>query len=258
VNYVKEYIKYIFKSKGRHGTHSPFIFKLVNECLSANIDKNFLNQRKKLFKKLKSEEKTINIEDFGVGSKILTNHRKIKDIFKIGSSKGKYGLLIYKLNQYYKFNHILELGTSLGVGTFHLSKSNKKCIITTVEGCTETFKIAKENLNEFDCKNVNLINETFNKFIKTYNHPVYDLIFIDGHHDGKALIEYIKLLKPYCHNDTFLILDDIRWSESMLEGWENIKKSDEYNVSIDFFRMGIILKRKQQEKEHFTLKLKNQ
>jgi len=30
------------------------------------------------------------------------------------------------------------------------------------------------------------------------------------------------------------------------------------NVSIDFFRMGIILKRKQQEKEHFTLKLKNQ
>jgi predicted O-methyltransferase YrrM len=258
VNYAKEYFKYILKSKGRHGTHSPFIFKMVNECLSANIDKKFLKIRKKLFKKLKSDKKTINIEDFGAGSKFLKNKRKIKDIFNIGSSKGKYGLLLYKLNQHYKFNHILELGTSLGVGTFHLSKANTNSKIITIEGCHETFQIAKENLNKFDCKNVNLINQTFESFIKSYNHPVYDMVFIDGHHDGKALLAYIKMLKPFCHNDTFLILDDIRWSDSMLESWESIKNSNEFNVSIDFFRMGIILKRKQQEKEHFIIKLKNQ
>lgn len=258
MNYIKEYIKYIFKSKGRHGTHSPFIFELVNECLTANIDKNFLNQRKKLFKKLKTEEKTIIIEDFGAGSKVLTNNRKIKDIFKIGSSKGKYGILLYKLNQHYKFDQILELGTSLGVGSFHLSKSNKNCKVTTVEGCSETFKIAKENLNKFDCKNVNLINERFDKFIQSHHHPIYDMVFIDGHHDGKALLNYIKMLEPFCHNDTFFILDDIRWSNSMLESWGEVKDSVEFNVSIDFFRMGIVLRRKQQEKEHFILKLKNQ
>lgn len=256
MNIIKEYIKYSFKSKGRHGTHSPFVYQLVSECLITNIDKKFLFQRKKLFKKLKTSKKTIIIEDFGAGSKKLSHQRKVKDIFKIGSSKGKYGLLLYRLNNYYKFENILELGTSLAVGSFHLSKSNLKSNVISVEGCKETYLIAKDNLDT--CDNVTLFNQTFENFINSFQHPVYDLIFIDGHHNGEALLNYISLLEPFCHNETFIILDDIRWSDSMQKSWEELVGSKKYNVSIDFFRMGILLKRSQQEKEHFVLKLKNQ
>lgn len=256
MNIIKEYIKYSFKSKGRHGTHSPFVYQLVSECLITNIDKKFLFQRKKLFKKLKTSKKIIKIQDFGVGSKRLSNERKLKDIFKIGSSKGKYGLLLYRLNNHYKFENILELGTSLGVGSFHLSKSNLKSNVTSVEGCKETYHVAEENLE--GCGNVTLINKTFQDFIKSFKHPTYDLLFIDGHHDGEALLNYIKMLEPFCHDETFIILDDIRWSDSMLESWNKLVESKKYNVSIDLFRMGILLKRNQQEKEHFVLKLKNQ
>jgi hypothetical protein len=30
---IKAYLKYRIKAKGRHGIHSPFVYKLVDECL---------------------------------------------------------------------------------------------------------------------------------------------------------------------------------------------------------------------------------
>ena len=59
------------------------------------------------------------------------------------------------------------------------------------------------------------------------------------------------------HNDTMIILDDIRWSSSMINAWKEITSSIDYHVSIDLFRMGIILPRKQQIKQHFVLKLQS-
>ncbi|MDA9206991.1 class I SAM-dependent methyltransferase, partial [Crocinitomicaceae bacterium] len=58
------------------------------------------------------------------------------------------------------------------------------------------------------------------------------------------------------HDQTIFILDDIRWSKSMLDSWNNLIKSDAFNLSMDFFRMGVLIKRPQQVKEHFILKLR--
>ncbi|MFM7667033.1 MAG: class I SAM-dependent methyltransferase, partial [Bacteroidota bacterium] len=82
----------------------------------------------------------------------------------------------------------------------------------------------------------------------------FDLVYIDGHHDGNALLAYLESLKPFIHNDTILILDDIRWSKSMMIAWRKICKSEFYNVSIELLRMGIITPRKQQTKQHFVFR----
>jgi hypothetical protein len=42
----------------------------------------------------------------------------------------------------------------------------------------------------------------------------------------------------------------------MLDSWNNLIKSDAFNLSMDFFRMGVLIKRPQQVKEHFILKLR--
>jgi hypothetical protein len=64
----------------------------------------------------------------------------------------------------------------------------------------------------------------------------------------------MEKLEAYSHNDTFFLLDDIRWSNSMFEAWNQLRQSDKFHVSIDLFRMGILVPRKQQQKEHFVLK----
>lgn len=253
MNLVFEYIKYRWNAKGRHGTHSPFVYDFVDQCMQISLDNEFIEERKKLFSSLKSENRTITIEDFGVGSKKLNNERLISQIFKTSSSKGKYGNLLYQLSAHYRPNRILEFGTSLGIGTIHFSKGNTSSRIVSIEACQATRNEALENFGKLNCTNIESIHATFSSFLKTYSGEKFDLVFIDGHHDGLALKNYLEQLNPFTHNDTLFILDDIRWSNSMFEAWKDLCLSQDYHVTMDLFRMGIILKRTQQVKEHFVI-----
>ncbi len=249
-----EYIKYRWKAKGRHGIHSPFVYDFVDKCLKITFSSQ---DRKKLwgvFNQLRKDKRTIDIDDFGAGSKKLGNKRKISTIFKTSSSKGKYGRLLYCLSKHYSFQNCLELGTSLGVGAMHLSLGNPNTKITTVEACKNTRSIALENLKDYP--NVSCILDTFDHFLEQLDRSVcYDFIYIDGHHDGDALIHYLELLTPFTHDDTLFLLDDIRWSDSMLNAWQRIQNNPDFHLTIDLFRVGLISKRPKQEKEHFVIKL---
>lgn len=255
MNLAFEYIKYRWNAKGRHGTHSPFVYDFVDKCLASKIDVLFKKERSNLFNKLNSDRDKIKIEDFGVGSKKLSNIRQISQIFNNSSSKGKYGELLYKLAKFYQPNRILELGTSLGVGTIHLSKGSSKSEIITIEACNAIRNEALKNFSSLGCTSVKSILSTFKAFIDSYSGESFDLVFIDGHHDGSALKDYLKSLEKFTHNDTLFILDDIRWSDSMFDAWNHIIADEEYHVTIDLFRMGLILRREQQVKEHFVIKI---
>lgn len=255
MNIGVEYIKYRWKAKGRHGIHSPFVYDLMDKCLKVLIDKEDHENLNDLFSALKIDSRSIEVEDFGVGSKKLSNLRSVPTIFKTSSSKGKYGKLLYQLSRFYKLENILEFGTSLGVGTAYLQLGNPKAKITTVEACKNTRELALESFKMLELENIESILSTFDEFIKNKPNTKYDLIYIDGHHDGDALLRYMNELKENSHDETLFILDDIRWSNSMFNAWNKIINDDRYHVTLDFFRFGIAIPRKHQIKEHFTLKL---
>lgn len=248
-----EYIKYRWNAVGRHGIHSPFVFDFVDKCLITKLAASEKEKINALDQKLKKDPRTITIEDFGAGSQKMGSERTVKNIYKWSSSKGKYGELLYKISKYYQPKRILELGTSLGLGTCYLSLGNPDAKITTVEGCKATRSISKENFKHLELTNIDSVLNNFKTFIEE-NSENFDLVFIDGHHDGEALLNYLNSLREVTTNDTIFVLDDIRWSDSMLDAWNTIRNSAEYNVSIDLFRVGIVIPRKQQEKEHFIVR----
>lgn len=209
---------------------------------------------KTLKDRLSKDERVINVLDAGAGSKHFGNQRKVSDIYRISSSRGSNGLLLYRLARHYQPKHILELGTSLGIGTLCLSSGNPIAHIDTVEACPETLAIAKENFKTVNKDNIRAVNSTFNDFFDHYSGENFDLVFIDGHHDGLALLNYLERLVSITHEDTIFVLDDIRWSESMKSAFDQLVKSDRYHVTIDLFRTGIVLRRPQQVKEHFVLR----
>jgi predicted O-methyltransferase YrrM len=182
----------------------------------------------------------------------MGSKRSINQIYKNSSSKGKFGKLLYQLNNYYQFKNVLEFGTSLGIGTLNLHLGNKSSNIVSVEACPETHRFTSSQLNTFP--NIQLINQTFEHFLNESQNEKFDFVFIDGHHDGNALLNYLEKLKNNTHSETIYLLDDIRWSQSMLKAWNKIKADNYYNLTIDLFRMGIISPRPQQQKEHFVLR----
>ncbi|NJW55521.1 class I SAM-dependent methyltransferase, partial [Salinimicrobium sp. CDJ15-91] len=63
-----------------------------------------------------------------------------------------------------------------------------------------------------------------------------------------------KLL-PTIHNNSVMIFDDIHWSKGMEEAWEEIKAHPEVRVTIDTFQWGLVFFRREQEKEHFVIRV---
>jgi predicted O-methyltransferase YrrM len=247
-----EYIKYRWNAKGRHGIHSPFVYDFVDNCVRIKIESGNSEHLNNLFDKLRNDRREIEIEDFGAGSKKLGAKRKVSSIFKMSSSKGKYGKLLYRLSKHYQPKEILEFGTSLGVGASYFALGSHESKITTVEACKNTRSMALENLKELSAVESKL--GTFSEYLDQLpKERQFDMIFIDGHHDGEALIDYLDRLQRHSHDETIFILDDIRWSDSMKSAWEQIVNDSKFHLSLDLFRVGIVLKRKHQEKEHFVI-----
>ena len=253
MNIFFEYIKYRWNAKELQGIHSPFVFDLMSTGLTKSMSKEDELAVLKFVSSNKDNNSEINISDYGAKSKKLKQKRVIKQVFKTSSSFGKNGRLLFKLCAHFKPKQILELGTSIGMGALYMHLGAPDSNLITIEGCKETYAFAKKNLAPYP---ILLLNNTFEDGIKKLKPTRFDLVFIDGHHDGKALIKYIKDLEGHTHDQTIFILDDIRWSKSMLDSWNNLIKSDAFNLSMDFFRMGVLIKRPQQVKEHFILKLR--
>ena len=253
---IKSYLKFLLKSNNQHGIHSPFVYDLITKCF---YDKSFYSEYDKISKyrnNVFKENKEIEITDFGAGSKVFkSNKRKVSAIAKNAGITFKRQKLLFRLVNYLKPNNILELGTSLGLGTSVMAFANPTNNITTVEGCPNTSKIAQVFFDDFKLKNIHLHSETFEDFFNKNPSDTYDLIYVDGNHYKESTLQYFNILLERINNNSVIIFDDIYWSSDMTEAWLEIIQHPKVTVSIDTFYWGIVFFRKEQEKEHFTVRL---
>ena len=250
------YIKFLLKSTNHHGVHSPFVYDLVTKCFYDTKDYSVYEKITTYRIALLSNSNTIHITDFGSGSKVFSsNTRAIKEIAKTSGTSEKRARLLYRLVSHLKANNILELGTSLGMGTYAMASANSKAHITSIEGCPEISNVAKHQLANFHIENVLLKVGAFNEVLPNLDKQPYDLVFFDGHHDKEATLRYFEQLLPATHNDSVFIFDDIHWSKGMGEAWQLIKQHPSVTVSIDTFYWGFIFFRTEQVKENFVVRL---
>lgn len=249
-------MKFLFKSTNQHGVHSPFVFDLISNCFyDKTIYEDYLNIKHYRTSLLKNN-KTIEVSDLGAGSRITkSNTRLISQITKNVSTSKHRVKLLYRLVKYFKTKSILELGTSLGVGTQAMSLGNPEGKITSIEGCPNISNFSKEKFKQEQLTNIKVLTGDFSDVIETLTENTFDLIFFDGNHQKDATLKYFDTLLPKTHNNTVFIFDDIYWSKDMTDAWEVIKQHPKVTVSIDTFFWGFIFFRKEQQKEHFTIRL---
>lgn len=263
---IKSYLKFLWNSKNEHGVHSPFVFNLVTKCFYDKSSKPEYLLLKKYRNSLLENKNTIEVTDFGAGSRVFkSNTRQIAKIAKTAGISKKRSELLFRIVQYFQPTTILEIGTSLGLATSALSLGNSKSKIITLEGCPMTMATAKNQLQSQSFKNIEFENTEFENYLK--NHHIsfselaeqlpiinYQLIYFDGNHSKKATLDYFELLLPTITNDTVWIFDDIHWSQDMEDAWEIIKETPKVTVTIDTFQWGFVFFRMEQEKEHFVIR----
>ena len=251
------YIKFIYNSNNQHGIHSPFVYDLTTKCFYKKT-KLSKSRKLKLYKnQLLSNKQKIEITDFGAGSKVFkSNLRAINKIAKYAGISSKRAKLLCNISEYLKPNSILEIGTSLGIGTAAIHIGNSKAKIITLEGCQKTAEVAKKLFNEFSFQNIDLHIGEFSKtlFNLKFDDGI-DLVYFDGNHQKEATIKYFHHCLKFINNNSVFIFDDIHWSKEMESAWNEIKKHPKVKVTIDTFQWGIVFFRKEQEKEHFIIRV---
>ena len=253
-----KYLQHIVAANTRHGTHSPFVYKLLDEVVYD--DRHFYaydaiaTRRNELL----VDHSLIEVLDLGAGSSINPNKtRKISDIANNSLKNDKISQLLFRLVNHFQPETIIELGTSLGISGSYLASANKAVTLHTFEGCPQTAAIAAKTFKSLEFENVRQhlgdFGETLRPVVDKLNKV--DFAFLDGNHRYTPTIDYFKCILEKSHADSVMVFDDIYWSKGMIKAWEEIKRHEKVTCTIDMFHIGIVFFREGQVKEHFRIKI---
>lgn len=209
--------------------------------------------------KLLRQKSLLETTDFGSVSSSApykTRFRQVKKVARHSSVNQKMGRLLYRLTVFTAPEDILEIGTAMGISTMYMACAAPNSRLVSIEGCAVIAQKALDGFRSLEINNVELVQGNFDKWLpKTLSgFEKLDLVFIDGNHKEKPTLSYFNSLLPKLHADSLVVIDDIYWSKGMEKAWKEIIAHKEVSISIDLFRAGILLFRKDIEKQHFTLR----
>lgn len=253
---LKNFITYLIKAKGRHSIHSPFVYDLYESCIVNPKKPSYHHRIEKQRRKLISNNSTIIINDLGAGSNIeKSNKRKINQIAKHSTKSSKDAQFIACFAKKINATNIIELGSSFALTTARIALANPSAKIYSVEGCNNIANIAKSNLEELNIDNVNIMVGNFDEIFPDLLQKIKaDLIFIDGNHTKKSTLHYFNLALEKINPQSFIIFDDIYWSQGMTEAWNTIIENPRVSISINLFHFGIVSINSDFSKQDFVLK----
>ena len=256
---ILSYLRYLFLAKNQHSLHSPFLYQFYTQVLRPKKSRQnkSLIQIETTRKKMLNSAESVSVTDFGAGSRLKAgNVRKVADIAKNAQKKPAIAKMLYRIVAFLNPKQIIDLGTSLGITTMYFAKAAPNAQILTFEGCPNIAQLAKQNFEENQVNNVELvignIDETLAKTIEKL--AQIDFAFFDANHRFEPTINYFETCLPKATESSVFIFDDIHWSADMEKAWQYIKNHPKVMISIDLFYVGIVFFRTNQPKQDFVLK----
>lgn len=246
--------------------HELLLFSYEKEIFGS--DKKLANKIEKLRTSLASDpSKKVrtfgsphsNAELFDDSGKVVPGvylDHDISGVAKTGTNEFG-GIQLKRIVDAFGHGNVLELGTNTGLsGCYFLSSDNTEHFYT-IEGSPDLCKIADINLKTMG-DNYTLYEGLFDDVLNSLDlEDQFMYAFIDGQHEKQATIHYMEKIFPMMKPGGILILDDIYWSEGMLDAWNIIKRDSRFDLSIDFGWRGIVrvAEHSRSEKEKFAFNL---
>jgi predicted O-methyltransferase YrrM len=241
--------------------HSPFVFALYTTVVRHTgffAPYTAVEQRRA---ELLASKETITIRDFGAGSHTgAGRQRRVSDIARTAAKPRQLGQLLFRLVNHFQPRTVLELGTSLGLTTAYLATPSSHSRVITFEGCPATAAVARTTFDALNLNNVKLIegnlDDTLAPILAALPGSI-DFAFFDGNHRYEPTLRYFEQCLTRRTDQSVFVFDDIHWSVEMNRAWETIKMHPEVALTIDLFYMGLVFFRKNQPKQHFSLRFDN-
>lgn len=252
---AKYHLTYYLNAVNQHSLQAPFIYELYTTVIKSDKFNGDFSDMERIRESLIRNEETLEIEELGAGSKNSNSiSRSVKSIANGGLTAPKYSALLYRLIKHFHMRQIVELGTSLGVNTLYLAKY-EATKVTTFEGSPEIADVAQSIFDQQQAHNIKIIrgdiDRTLSSFLDGSIHP--DLVYMDANHKYEATMKYFNTVLHNKHDETVVVIDDIKWSKSMQKAWKEIIDHPEVTMSIDLNKCGIVFFKPDFTKQHYVL-----
>jgi predicted O-methyltransferase YrrM len=252
-----QYFAQASSGKG-HGIHSPFVYQLIREVLNDDRDYYAYKLIETAKQNLLLDDRLLQVRDLGAGSgnsgdsEIMVSQIATKSV-----SSQKFGRLLFRLANFYRANIIVEMGSSLGISTAYLASADPGSQVITLEGSPAIAKIAGETFGKLKLENISQITGNFDELLSgvLLSHSRVDLVFIDGNHRKKPVLEYFEQFLQKISSSSLIVIHDIHWSREMEDAWLCIQEHPRVNMTVDIFSAGLVFFREEfQIKQKFTIR----
>jgi predicted O-methyltransferase YrrM len=140
--------------------------------------------------------------------------------------------------------HAVELGTALGISAAYQGAAlelNGHGRLVTIEGSAPLARMAARNLETLAIGSVEVVTGTFAATLPRVLDALgpLDFAYIDGHHDGRATLDYFGTVLSAITAPAIVVFDDIGISAGMREAWTAISRHPRVTLAVDVHKLGV-------------------
>jgi predicted O-methyltransferase YrrM len=170
----------------------------------------------------------------------------IGEVARKASVSPAHAWTLWQLTRSTGARRVLEMGTCVGVsGSFLAAASGDGPgggTLRTLEGHEDRAAVARDTFRRLGFTDAEVVVGTFTRTLPgALDDEPFDLVFIDGHHDGEATLRYVDQIRAACRPGAVLVLDDITWSDSMAAAWTEVQQRLTASAAADLGRVGVLV-----------------
>ncbi|MDT0631056.1 O-methyltransferase [Rubrivirga litoralis] len=182
---------------------------------------------------------TVEVVDYGAGTRggERPPARAVADVYRRAATGPAWGRFLFGLARALRPARVLELGTNLGVGSAHLAaalalneaeppeRGGVAGRLVTLEGAPALAARAERALA--DLGHADRARVVVGPFADTLADVAraerWDLVFIDGHHEAAAALDYVRTLAPHLAPGALVVLDDVEPGRPVRRAWRALR-----------------------------------
>lgn len=240
---VRGYLHHWLHALNEHSLQAPLVYSLYCDIIKKDQLLPAFQPIEEARRRLLRCSDQVPISDLGAPSRVSKQTaRRVRSLARHGLSSPKFGRLLYRLATYNSSDHIVELGTSLGITTLYLATARPSASVYTLEGASAVADRAEDIFRKQGQANIQLIRGNIDQTLPTLLRqlPRVDFAYLDANHRYEPTVAYFEQLVAKTNERSIVAIDDIYWSDEMRRAWRHIQRHPAVTLTLDLFDAGLV------------------
>lgn len=198
------------------------------------------------FARIEAERSRLVASEEPLTQKRGTVQSTVGEVARKASISPEHAWTLWQLTRRTGAHRVLEMGTCVGVSGSYLAaaagEGDGGGRLRTLEGHPDRAVVARDTFQRLGLTDVEVVVGTFRRTLPgVLDGDPFGLVFVDGHHDGNATLEYVDQIRAASEPGAVLVLDDITWSDAMTAAWTELQRRLTASAHADLGRVGVIV-----------------